>query len=192
MHPKFPNNAMHLQYPGDLPNAVVKKLYSLNARLVKHVGITFGLTHSEFIVNDKGVYFIEIANRGGGVNTSNKIIPAVTGIDICELLIRAACGELVSVTNFTPYCWKKYAFLHFFDFGIGKVRSIKNVEKVSQLNGVLVVRLNIKVGEHLGFIKTAVNRPGFVILVGETVDQCKALLKEVYDTIHVEVEHELK
>lgn len=186
MHPKFPDNAMHLQYPGNLPDSVVKKLYSLNTNLIKQIGIEYGLTHSEFMVNNDEIYFLEISNRGGGVHISNKIIPVITGIDTSEILIRSAFGEQTSLNDFTASDWKKYSFLHFFDFGIGKVSRILNIEKAKNIKGVLDIRLNFIVEDYLGDIKTAVNRPGFVIVAGNTLDDCNSIIKKVEDTLKIE------
>jgi len=188
MHPKYPDNAMHLQYPGNLPDFVVRKLYFLNSNLIKEIGINFGFTHSEFIINNDKVYFLEIANRGGGVHISNKIIPAIMGIDTYNIFIRGAFGENVSLNNFNQSKRSRYSFLHFFDFGNGKVIEIKNFEKLKNIKGILTVRINFKVGDYLGNVKTALNRPGFIIVVGNTMNECNSILKEVYNTIMVRVE----
>ncbi|MBA7585255.1 Formate-dependent phosphoribosylglycinamide formyltransferase [subsurface metagenome] len=188
MHPKYPDNAMHLQYPGNLPDFIVKKLYFLNNNLIKEIGINFGLTHSEFIINNDKVYFLEIANRGGGVHISNKIIPYVTGVDTCDVFIRSAFGEHISLNNFSQYKRKRYSLLHFFDFNSGKVIEIKNYEKIKKIKGILTVRINFKVGNYLGNAKTALNRPGFVIVTGNTLDKCNSILKEACNTIMVRVE----
>jgi len=186
MHPKYSDNAMHLQYPGNLPNFVVEKLYFFNNNLIKEIGINFGLTHSEFIINENKIHFLEIANRGGGVHISNKIIPAITSIDISRLIISNAMGENVVVRNFINNEYKKnYSILHFFDFGEGKVSEIKNVEKLKAIKGVLALRLNFKVGDYLGNIKTAINRPGFVIVAGDTINGCCSTIKKIENTLKI-------
>jgi biotin carboxylase len=185
MHPKFPDNAMHLQFPGNLPQSVVKKIFTYNLRLIEDIGINYGLTHTEFIIDGEDVFFLEIANRGGGVHISNKIVPEITGIDICDVLIRSSLGEKVFIENYDPFYSKAYSFLHFFDFGEGRVVEILNVDKLNEIKGVLSVRLNIKAGDYLGDIKTAVNRPGFVIVAAKSINECSLVLESVYDTLKV-------
>ncbi|MEA3343923.1 MAG: ATP-grasp domain-containing protein [archaeon] len=185
MHLKFPSNAMHLQYPGDLPKSMVENLYSMNSALIEQIGINFGLTHSEFIVDEDKIYFLEIANRGGGVHVSNKIIPAITGINICEFLIRGARGNEIHADDFTASN-RKYSILHFFDFGKGRVSKIKNVDETRNINGVLALRLNFKVGDYLGDVRTAINRPGFVIATADDLDICKSIISQVKNEMTIE------
>jgi len=188
MHPQYPDNAMHLQYPGNLPQALVRRLYNYNKKLVKQIGINFGLTHSEFIVDSKNVYFLEIANRGGGVHISNIIIPAITGIDTSKLLILGAYGKKLKKTDISLKNKGRYSYLHFFDFGVGKVRKIHGLEQAKTLKGVLAIRLNFKAGDILKSMKTAVQRPGFVIVVGDSLNSCDSLLDKVEKTITVELD----
>lgn len=188
MHPKFIENAMHLQFPGDLPKVLVDKLFAANQRLIKEFGINYGLTHSEFMVNKEDISFIEAANRGGGVHISNLIIPSITGIDTSGILIDAAFGKTASLDKFSPAQVKKVSFLHFFDFGKGRVISIRNFNRSGKTEGVLCVRLFFKVGDYLGDIRSAVNRPGFVIVTGDNINDCENKLKEVYRKLDVRLQ----
>ena len=186
MHPQYPDNAMFLRYPGNLRSKVIKKLYKINEKIVKACQINFGVTHSEFIVDGEKINFLEIANRGGGVHISNLIIPAITGIDVCKLLINSAMGKDFSLKGVSRKTRSNFALLHFFDFGKGKVIKIKNLNKATKLNGVLALRLNFKPGDFLADIKTAVNRPGFVIVVGKTLEECNLIISKIEETLKIE------
>jgi biotin carboxylase len=190
MHPQFPDNAMHLQYPGNLSSEVKSQLYHTNQTLVEAIGIGFGLTHSEFVLAEDGIYLLEVHNRGGGVYISNKIMPAITGIDIPEFLIRSSFGENITIGDVKKADVFKgaYAILHFFDFGQGRVKSIRNAEVISQLQGVLAFRLSFGVGDQLEPIETAVNRPGFVIVAGDTLDECMSLIEHIEELIEIKFE----
>ena len=188
MHPKFLSNAMHLQYPGDLPDNVINKIYEMNIDIIKQIGIDFGLTHSEFIVNDNEINFLEIANRGGGVHISNKILPYITDIDLPEIILNSAFGNDAPLNDFKQPVSGKFSLLHFFDFGSGKVKYIKNLENAKMIKGVLAIRLNFTTGDALGNIETALNRPGFVIVASKSLDECESIISQVENEISIEFE----
>lgn len=188
MHPDYQFNAMQLAYPGNLAEKVKERLYAFTSRIVAETGINFGLTHTEFIVNDEEIYFIEIANRGGGVNISNKIVPSVTGIDVSDLLIKSAFGERIPLDRFFPLPEMRCCILHFFDFGSGKLKKIANIDTIRSIKGILGIRINIKKGDLLGDIETAVHRPGFIIVTGKDNSGCLDLIREVEHKLKVKVE----
>ena len=175
---------MHLHYPGRLPEDLIEKLYALNKRLVKAIGIDYGLTHTEFIVKDNQPYLLEVHNRGAGINVSNKIVPAVTGVDIAEILILSSLGREVSLEKFPRK--RRHAILHFFNFGRGKVYETINVDSVKQIEGVLTLWLNFKPGDYLQDIETGPSRHGCVIVAGDTIEACNAIIKRVGETLKVQ------
>jgi len=181
MHKKHTENAMELQFPGNLDKETVSKLYALNERVAKAFRIKFGLMHSEFIINGNGIHFLEASNRGGGVHIANKVVPEVTGIDIPKFLINSAFGKETDIR----IKHGKHCFLHFFDFGVGMVGQIENYKKAQDIKGVLDIRLNFERGHYLEDIATAKQRPGFVIVSGITVKECKEAIAEVEDTLKV-------
>lgn len=189
MHPEFPSNAMHLQYPGNLSDNVIEKIYAINTNLIQQIGIDFGFTHSEFIVNGDEINFLEIANRGGGVHISNKILPSITGLDLTRINLNCAFGNNAPLNNLNQYTPEFFSLLHFFDFGSGKVKSIKNLDNAKQIKGVLAIRLNFTIEDVLGDIETALNRPGFVIVVSESLNECESIISQVENEMTIEFEH---
>jgi len=181
MHSEHTENAMELRYPGNLDKETVGKLYAVNERVAEAFRINFGLMHSEFIINKDGIHFLESTNRGGGVHTATKIVPEVTGVDIPQFLINSAFGKKTKIKIKSG----KHCFLHFFDFGVGMVKQIENYKKVQSIKGVLDFRLNFARGDYLEEITTAVSRPGFVIVSGDTVKDCKKTIADVEDTLKV-------
>lgn len=187
MHPQYSDNAMYLRYPGNLSSKIVRKIYKMNEKIVKACQINFGLTHTEFIVDGDKINFLEIANRGGGVNISNIIIPYLTGLDICKLLIAFSLGKKVKILP-KPIKSKGFCILHFFNFGQGRVKKIKNVKKVKKLKGVLALKIFFKKGDYLGNIKTALNRPGFMIVGANNLDKCHSIISKAKNEIIIELE----
>lgn len=172
-----------LEYPGNLPKDLLNKLYAINEKLVKTIGIDYGLTHTEFIVKGEQPYLLEIHNRGAGINISNKIIPAVTGIDISKVLINRALGENVLI--YTSLNKKRFGVLQFIDFGKGKVSAIENIDRVKNSDNVLTLWINFKVGDYLGNIETAIDRPALIIVVGDTTNECYSTIKKAENILKI-------
>lgn len=181
---------LHLQYPGKLAKELIKKIYSLNKKLVETIGIDYGLTHTEFIIKDNQPYLLEIHNRGAGINVSNKIVPAVTGIDTSDILIRSSLGEKASLKKYPKK--RRHVILHFFDFGKGKVSKIENIKRVKKMNNVLTLWINFQVGDYLKRIETGPSRHGCVIVTGKSLKKCQSLIKTVENKIKIEFEEESK
>jgi len=182
MHPDYPFNAMELQFPGNLEKKIVDKLYTLNEQIISAMGVKFGLTHTEFIIKKNGeIYFLEFTNRGGGVGISNVILPYITGVDICRFLITTAFGRKYGI----DIKKRGYGILHFFDFGKGMLRDIKNLKNCQTIKGVLDLRITLSRGRHIPEAKTALNRHGFVIVGGKTLNDCRETIKEVEESIEI-------
>lgn len=175
---------MHLQYPGNLPSHLVEKLYDINKKLIETIGIDYGLTHTEFIIKDGQPFLLEVHNRGAGINVSNKIVPAVTGIDTPEILIRSSLGEKISLEKYSQE--RRYAILHFFNFGSGRVSKIINTDLVKKIKGVLTLWLNFEPGQCLHEIQTGPSRHGCVIVTAKSLDSCEFLVEDVKNKIKIE------
>lgn len=183
---KYPSASVdkHLEFPGKLPENLLRKLYMINEKLVKTIGIDYGLTHTEFIVKDEQPYLLEVHNRGCGINVSNKLIPAITGIDVPQVLISSALGEKVSIDDFLKK--RRFGILHFFDFGRGKVLRIENTDTVKNMDGVLTLWINFKVGDYLKNIETGPSRHGCIIVVGDTIIKCYSTIKKIENIIKID------
>lgn len=93
-YPETKNVAKALYYPGKVSSSLLKKITDAGEKIVSSMRINYGFVHIEFMIdniNDR-VYFIEAANRGGGVHISNIILPEITGIDLVKNNIEMALG----------------------------------------------------------------------------------------------------
>lgn len=93
------NVAKALYYPGKINNKIYENLIEQGYNIAKSVGINYGFVHIEFMIckTTKEPYFIEIANRGGGVHISNIILPHITGIDLVRHSIDLALGRYIDI-----------------------------------------------------------------------------------------------
>lgn len=176
--------SMDIKYPGEIPSEIYEKAMENNEIVNKGLGYTFGMTHSEYMINSEGeIYLMESANRGGGVFTSEIIVPNVSGIDLVEAYINDVCGnkrfELQGTIQKNP------VILKFFSFNEGRIQSITGIDAVKNNKNVLQFRLAVKEGDHIRPIENDGNRHGFFIVksdgdVRKEADEIFKLINIVY------------
>lgn len=93
-YPGRPTVAKAVYYPGLLSASQMESLEKKVMTLTREMGIGFGFVHVEFILDKKSGEFwlVEIANRGGGIFTSNILLPYITGVDLSDCYIDIAFG----------------------------------------------------------------------------------------------------
>ncbi len=171
------NVAKILYYPGKLSQSQIGLVKNYSENIVKAYGINFGFTHFEFLIeeNTDNIYFVEAANRGGGVFISNVILKSITGYNFTESLIRMSLGEKVLIKSLEL---KKKAIMYFFS-PLGK----ELPEQISNSN-ILAMHINATKNKEMGSTDDARSREGVVILEG---DKFEKLLVDAAD-----IEHRIK
>lgn len=164
-------------YPGELDDADRDGLAEATLRIVRSLGIDRGATHSEFIVDAMGrPYLLEIANRGGGVHTASIIVPAVSGVDVCDLLVRQAVGEDPAPVEHVE---ARGAALSFIIFAPGRLERIEGLEACLALPGVLHLQLLVQPGDTLRPPESGAGRHGFLITSGAGLVEARSVAEEV-------------
>ncbi|WP_061298533.1 ATP-grasp domain-containing protein [Leptospira borgpetersenii] len=160
--------AMEIEYPGNIGNELYLKAMKNNEETIKALGYTFGMTHAEYIVDkNEEIYLVEAANRGGGVLTSELIVPNVSGIDLVNLYIRDTIGFKSNQDDFSSV-EKKPTILKFFSFPPGKLLKVELPNSILDDPEVLKVKILISEEKTITNITTDANRHGFVILTSNT------------------------
>lgn len=171
-------------YPAEVNEDVLEHIFETNSRVVDALGITDGLTHSEFIVDLKGrCFLVETANRGGGVLTSAKIVPELSAVNSSTLLIADALGQKYEVK---PIVRNICIWLHFFVFHPGVVKSISGEEQVKSMSSVIHFHLNISCGMTIDLPKSGAQRHGFVIVKADSAEALRDEIQNIEDLIVVE------
>lgn len=169
-----------LYFPGLIDEKKEKEAYEITNKIIESIGIKFGFIHCEFIIDDKTdkICFIEIANRGGGVHISNKILPTITSIDLPEKLIKLAMGHKVKLKWDGNY---KAKVLMYFISPEGNQSPIEIMEKHKDN----LLAFWMKESNQLKNIKTqgALGRAGVAILTGDNFDDLIAIGKKIENEI---------
>ena len=174
---------VQVDYPANITDEHRDHTLSINTQVVDVLDIQAGLTHSEYILDEKGrCFLVETANRGGGVLTSAQIVPAMSGVDLSRLLISNALEYSLPVEP-VPYSGR--VILKFFVFESGRVRAIHGLEDALEFEGVEHIRLQFSPGDELTSPKSGAERHGFVILKAEDDECIDALYFKVLGAIEV-------
>ena len=161
-------------------------LHAQHNELVLRMGLPFGVTHAEYKYYNGKFYLIEVAARGGGTNISSHIVPAMSGIDSVQYLLRMATGEQIQMIH--PQYHSQHVVLYFYNFDSGVVSNIAGVEAVNALPGVIKFGLNIKPGQRILPPGDDRSRHAFAIVSGASHDQVVARIDQIRATIQVTYE----
>jgi biotin carboxylase len=172
-------------YLGDVSDNLEIALFSLNEKVIKSLGLPFGLTHAEYKYDGMNGYIMEIAARGGGGGISSKIVPFLTGFEPNRALIHRLFDQPFEI-KIDDYK-QKFVVMKFFEFKPGKVKNIFIDETV--ISDLLVFQLDIKVGDTIKEIKDSRDRPGYFVVAGLDRDVVIQKEKEVENAINIEYEN---
>lgn len=161
-----------------------------NKHLVETIGLSMGLTHSEYKAHAGKFYLVEAGARGGGSNLSGKIVPFMSDIDNYEYLIKEALGECVDeeAVREKKFSNDKYVVMRFFDFGEGKVKSIEGMQYLKAHPMLLDYQLEVKQGDILRQPEYGRLRPGHFIIGGNGKENVEKEARQIIDAIKVTFE----
>jgi len=148
--------------------------------------VPYGITHVEYIINNKKMYLVEAAIRGGGTNVSATVIPNVSGVDVNKLLIDNASGVCTSSKikptgkiNRTPVS------LNFFNFNPGLVKNISGEDFLVECDNVIEYKFNISAGDIIRNPEDDATRHGYFITTAPTAEELIDINNKVYNNVQV-------
>ncbi len=164
-----------------------QRLKEINVRLVEGFGLNFGITHAEYIYNEKEdkIYLVEIAARGGGVFISSDLIPMTCGVNALELLVKDVLdlnlGSDLTVEHGASayYC---YMLPH------GEIISLKGKEEVIKTKNLIKAFFdNVEVGMEIGSITDKSSRKGPFLVKGTTTEECQKTFEAIKKLLEIKV-----
>lgn len=118
-----------------IPAAVTKKERELISSTVKDVLKSIGLndssSHTEVMLNNKGVWVIEIGARLGGDFIASDLVPLATGVDMLENVIRISLGvKIDAVPRYARYAGIQFSdSLNYHDIKAFLTKEQPHIEK---------------------------------------------------------------
>lgn len=156
-------------YPAEFEQRIYQKCLNVAENTARALGLDFGFFHGEFILTaDGSVYLTEMANRGGGIYTSEIIVPHFYGQDILTTYIMDALG---TPSTYAKEISRKPVKLTFFSIPgeVGqKIKRIHGLKQARALSNVLALQMMIQPGDTLSPVENGAQRHGAIIVSGET------------------------
>lgn len=176
-------------FPATISDDNSRKILESEIKLHKELHPNFGMTHSEYILNEEtGEYIlVETALRGGGVYISSHLVPLYTGIDNYDMLLKCSIGSKVSLKNLYISNSKSSAYICFY-LPIGEVVEINGVESLRKMPNVKLADLdNLYVGMKTSPMTNKTMRLGPIILQAKDRVEIEYVIKLVQQTLHIVV-----
>lgn len=176
-------------FPSNISQVEQNALLRFEQKLHAHLLPSFGMTHSEYLINDKGdIRLVETALRGGGVYISSHLIPLYTGVNNYEMLLNSASGKQISLSKVDKQMQRKASAYICFYLPEGKIESIKGIEELKQLKGVVKVDMhNVEVGAYAGAMVNKTHRLGPILVSADNRDEIDKIIKQVQRTLDIRV-----
>jgi biotin carboxylase len=178
-------------YPSLLGQELKQKILEVNAHFYENTGATFGITHAEYLVNEKAgeVRLVEGSIRGGGVYISSDMIPWVCGVDVNGPLIELATGKRASFRIDEAKAQERAAGYVCFYLPEGIIRRVEGVERVRALPGVHRLSLpELDSGIRTGRVGRDTIKQRAVVVTGEDRQACRETVRRIQQNLIVEVD----
>jgi len=147
------------------------------AHVLRLAGIVNGPIDCDFVVNDRGIFLIEITPRLGG-NSLSRLVGAALDFDLVSAAVRVACGEEVSIA---PSRAPKAAAIVI--LGVERAGRLRwNIEQAHALAlepWVRTLLFDIAHGERAEAFVNGRHRVGEVLVTGAGRDDIDAKVDEV-------------
>jgi carbamoyl-phosphate synthase large subunit len=169
----LPGVARTLTWPGDFPSHITERIARANEATVRALGIPFGITHGEFLIDEEGEpRLVEMAARGGGTRIASHIVPALCGFEPTPALIAILLGETPELITTR----QRAAQLGFLRLPSGRrILGFPNLEELRSLPGVIEIAFNQSVGDRVPAVEDDRSRNGYVIVSADSRDAAVAL-----------------
>lgn len=178
-------------FPSNLiPKYIQNQIIECETKIAAEVNPSFGIVHSEYLVNFNTGEFriIDTALRGGGVYISSHLVPLTTGIDINRILLDCALGEDVNIENVMSKKKNNASAYMCFNLPEGIIESIHGVEKVKSMSNVAYFEdINLSVGSYTGKMEVKGNRKGPVIVYANDRFELEQIIAKVKEILYITV-----
>lgn len=166
VHPKY-CVAMALNYPARFAEWQLQQVRELMPRATRALGLEDSAFHCECMVNDAGVFLLEMGGRPGGGHIFGQIVEASSGVCMPQALALLLLGE-------NPDIRPKYqrgACYKFFAPPPGVFRQVSGVAEAACLPGILDFGFHMKPRTVVSAIAGDADRPGYAVATGTTREE---------------------
>ena len=177
-------------FPSNLPQEFIDMLLEAERKIHSHLKPSFGMIHSEYLVNEDTHKYIlvETALRGGGVYISSHLIPLYSGINNYDLLFGCALGNTVSLTEVEKTRKNKASAYICFTLPEGEIISVEGVEEVRNLSSVKICDIDdIIIGSNVKKMTNKTQRLGPIIVTASDRTAIEKEIRKIQNILKIEV-----
>lgn len=168
---QVPTVARRIRFPAAISDAGHERLLDVHRRVVGALGMTHGITHAEYFVDDDDVQLVEIAARGGGSEIFTHALPAHSGVDLLGANLAFCLGEPLRTPEMRDS--QPAVQIEFLQFGAGRVRKVSGVEEARSSDGVISLFFDIEEGTDIPTIENDRHRKAHVVTMGRTREEAQ-------------------
>lgn len=173
------------QQPSEQPEEVLRAAAELVAEALSHLGVGFGLTHTEFKITACGPVIVETHTRVASDNI-HLLTERTTGIDFLDVMVGMAVGERPDIR---PRPTGVAAAVRWLRGGPGRVKSIR-LPAVDAERGLVAAGAEMRPGDRVSLRSYSVSGPqlAYVLTTGPSVSVAAARADSFLPEVAIELE----
>jgi len=172
-------------YPSNLSIEVINKIYKITESAAKSIGIEDGPVKADLVLANNKLYIFEISNRFHGDLGTSHLYSFCRSIGAIELYMHTVYQQKVEYSGNMPIP-DIISGWYLLKLKSGKIKKIKDIDKVRNIVGVRKILFRKKAGDVIGNLKDNTDIPGFVWISGKTRREINETYKKVMNTIKIE------
>lgn len=174
-----------ITFPKDANANVVSRIQEINAQVIAALGINQSVTHAElFLTPDGEVVFGEIGARIGGSQVMPPCIKNTHGVDLFEAVTDLELGIYTFTQQQTN---NKFTGMICFPSRAGVIQRISGIDDYKDVSGMIEFKVSYEIGQRVGDVNDTMTRSGFAIVEGESFEELRQTLLDLYDRFVIEV-----
>ena len=161
--------------PPRLSEKTLSAIHRALAEICHALGFREGPLHAELRLQDRQVFFIEIASRPIG-GRCGKVIQFLTGASLEGLILSNAVRRPVGPRKATAACGVMMIPVPH----AGVLRRVEGINAARTVEGVASVEIDVREGQRLTPWPEGGPYPGFIFALGDNPDRVEASLREAH------------
>lgn len=177
-------------FPAVISEKISNLLIEAEIRLHSELKPSFGMIHSEYLINETtGEYIlVETALRGGGVYISSHLVPYYTGYNNYDLLFDCSLGKVANVDSIRESIIPSSSGYVCFYLPEGEIISVSGFVQIKNMPCVKVADIdNLVIGTRIEKMTNKTQRLGPIVLKAENRDMLEKYIEEIQSVLKIEV-----
>ncbi|MDN8593002.1 ATP-grasp domain-containing protein [Paenibacillus sp. 11B] len=174
-----------ITFPEGSSEDFIQRIKEVNQQVIAALGINHSVTHAELFLTPQGeVVFGEIGARIGGSQVMPPCIKNTHGVDFFKAVTELEVGIYEFSKQETS---NKYTGMICFPSRTGIIRNISGIEDYEDISGIIEFHVAYQVGQRAGDVSDTMTRSGFAIVEGDSFEELRHTLLDMYDRFNIEV-----